>query len=127
MEDQKKTQLFEQTPIPRAVMSMSIPTIISSLVMVIYNLADTYFVGMLNDPIQNAAVTACDSGYSFYAAAAWAFRRRCGECGGDRRLYDMDSFMRCSSGDYQCSACLSCARRGRDASRKHRNDERLSS
>ena len=25
--------------------------------MVIYNLADTYFVGMMNDPIQNAAVT----------------------------------------------------------------------
>ena len=25
--------------------------------MVLYNLADTYFVGMLNDPIQNAAVT----------------------------------------------------------------------
>ena len=25
--------------------------------MVIYNLADTYFVGMLNDPVQNAAVT----------------------------------------------------------------------
>ena len=38
-------------------MSMSVPTIISSLVMVIYNMADTYFVGMLNDPVQNAAVT----------------------------------------------------------------------
>ena len=25
--------------------------------MVLYNLADTYFVGMLNDPIQNSAVT----------------------------------------------------------------------
>ena len=25
--------------------------------MVIYNLADTFFVGILNDPIQNAAVT----------------------------------------------------------------------
>ncbi len=25
--------------------------------MVLYNLADTYFVGMLNDPVQNAAVT----------------------------------------------------------------------
>ena len=35
---------------------MSIPTIISSLVMVIYNLADTYFVGVLNDPIQTAGV-----------------------------------------------------------------------
>lgn len=57
MEDTQKVQLFEQTPIPRAVMKLAIPTIISSLVMVIYNLADTYFVGMLNDPIQNAAVT----------------------------------------------------------------------
>ena len=38
-------------------MSLSIPMVLSSLVMVIYNLADTYFVGILNDPIQNAAVT----------------------------------------------------------------------
>ena len=36
---------------------MSIPTVVTSLVMVIYNLADTFFVGMINDPIQNAAVT----------------------------------------------------------------------
>lgn len=55
--DKDKTQLFESTPIPRAVMSLAVPTIISSLVMVIYNLADTYFVGILNDPVQNAAVT----------------------------------------------------------------------
>lgn len=57
MEDKQKLFLFEQAPVPRAVLSMAIPTVISSLVMVIYNLADTYFVGMLNDPIQNAAVT----------------------------------------------------------------------
>ncbi len=57
MEDQKKTQLFESMPISKAVFTLAVPTIISSLVMVIYNLADTYFVGMLNDPIQNAAVT----------------------------------------------------------------------
>ncbi len=57
MEDTKKTALFEQTPIPQAVMTLAVPTIISSLVMVIYNLADTYFVGMVNDPVQNAAVT----------------------------------------------------------------------
>lgn len=57
MEDQKKAQLFEQTPIPKAVMTLAVPTIISSLVMVLYNLADTYFVGMVNDPVQNAAVT----------------------------------------------------------------------
>ncbi len=56
MEDKQKTKLFEETPIPKAVMIMSVPTVVSSLVMVIYNLADTYFVGMVNDPVQNAAV-----------------------------------------------------------------------
>ncbi len=53
----KRTSLFEQIPIPKAVVTLCVPTIISSLVMVLYNLADTYFVGMLNDPVQNAAVT----------------------------------------------------------------------
>lgn len=57
MKDQQKTVLFEETPIPNAVAQLAVPTIISSLVMVLYNLADTYFVGMCNDPIQNAAVT----------------------------------------------------------------------
>jgi Na+-driven multidrug efflux pump len=53
----KRTSLFESVPIPKAVVALCVPTIISSLVMVLYNLADTYFVGMLNDPVQNAAVT----------------------------------------------------------------------
>lgn len=57
MTNQSKTALFEEKPVPEAVMKLAVPTMISSLVMVIYNLSDTYFVGMLNDPIQNAAVT----------------------------------------------------------------------
>ena len=57
MEDKQRFALFEQVPVPKAVMKLAVPTILSSLVMVLYNLADTYFVGMLNDPIQNAAVT----------------------------------------------------------------------
>ena len=52
-----KTVLFEQAPIPTAVAQLAVPTILSSLVMVLYNLADTYFVGMLGNPVQNAAVT----------------------------------------------------------------------
>ena len=47
-----KTYLFESMPIPKAVMELSVPMVATSLVMVIYNLADTFFVGMLNDPIQ---------------------------------------------------------------------------
>lgn len=57
MENTQKVQLFEKTPVSKAVFTLAVPTIISSLVMVIYNLADTYFVGMLGDPVQNAAVT----------------------------------------------------------------------
>ena len=56
MQNDDKVILFEQTPIPRAVAKLAFPTILSSLVMVIYNLADTYFVGMCNDAIENAAV-----------------------------------------------------------------------
>lgn len=52
-----KVALFEETPIPKAVAQLSIPIVIGSLVMIFYNLADTFFVGMLNDPIQNAGVT----------------------------------------------------------------------
>jgi len=57
MNNNDKIELFENKPIPHAIATLAIPTILSSLVMVIYNLADTYFVGMLNSPIENAAVT----------------------------------------------------------------------
>ena len=50
-------ELFETVPVPRAVATLAIPTVISQVVAMIYNLADTYFVGMLNNSVQNAAVT----------------------------------------------------------------------
>ena len=52
-----RSHLFETMPIPKAIARLAIPTVVTSLVMVLYNLADTFFVGMLNDPVQNAAVT----------------------------------------------------------------------
>ena len=36
MEDTGKTALFEEMPVHKAVMTLSIPTVLSSLVMVIY-------------------------------------------------------------------------------------------
>ena len=51
------TELFEKTPIPIACGKLIIPTVIGSLVAVLYSMADTYFVGLLNDPRQTAAVT----------------------------------------------------------------------
>ena len=57
MEENEKIQLFETAPIPGAVAKLAVPMIFSSLVMVLYNMADTYFVGMMNDPVENAAVS----------------------------------------------------------------------
>lgn len=49
--------LFEEAPVSRAVATMAIPTIISMLVVVIYNMADTFFIGKTNDAMQVAAVS----------------------------------------------------------------------
>lgn len=57
MNDIKKTELFETMPIPKAAAKLCIPTVMTSLVMILYNLADTFFVGELNDAAQNAGVT----------------------------------------------------------------------
>ena len=57
MENEEKTELFEKTPIPKAVMKLSVPMILSALTVIVYNMADTFFVGMLKDPIQSAAIS----------------------------------------------------------------------
>lgn len=49
--------LFGDAPVWSAIFTLTIPMIIGSLVTMVYNLSDTYFVGILNDPIQNAATT----------------------------------------------------------------------
>ena len=53
----ERNELFERCPIPQAVSKLSIPTVIGMLVMVIYNMADTFFVGMTNNVNQVASVT----------------------------------------------------------------------
>lgn len=55
MDDNKK--LFEETPVPKALASLAIPTIISQLIVMIYNLADTFFIGQTNDPYKVAATS----------------------------------------------------------------------
>lgn len=57
MDNSQKTYLFESMPVPKAVAKLAVPVVLSSLVMILYNLADTYFVGMINNPVQSAAVT----------------------------------------------------------------------
>ncbi len=52
-----RNELFENAPISRAVATMAIPSIVTTLVTVVYNLADTFFIGQTGDPIQVASVS----------------------------------------------------------------------
>ena len=52
-----KTALFATMPVGKALLTMAIPTIVSQLITMIYNLADTFFIGMTNDPYKVAAAS----------------------------------------------------------------------
>lgn len=52
-----KNEIFASAPVPKAVATMAIPTVLSMLVTVIYNMVDTFFVGQTGDANQVAAVS----------------------------------------------------------------------
>lgn len=49
--------LMESAPVGRAVLKLAIPTVFSTIITLIYNLTDTFFIGMLDDPLQLAAIS----------------------------------------------------------------------
>ena len=52
-----KTELFERAPVPRALAAMGIPTIISQLINLIYNMVDAFFIGRTGNSYMMAATT----------------------------------------------------------------------
>lgn len=51
------TAVFEDLPIPKAVLKMAVPTVISQLIVLIYNMADTFFLGRTGDPLMVGGVS----------------------------------------------------------------------
>lgn len=54
---QKNQALFESMSIPQAVRQMAVPAVISQIIVLLYNLADTFFIGKTNDPYMVAGVS----------------------------------------------------------------------
>ena len=48
-ESEVNRELFEEMPVPKAVMTMAIPMVVSQLIILIYNMADTFFIGRVNN------------------------------------------------------------------------------
>lgn len=67
------TDLFEKAPVPKAVATMAVPTMISMLVVVIYNMADTFFIGQTKDPLQVAAVSLATPVFMIFMALGHLF------------------------------------------------------
>lgn len=53
--DNNKSALFETTAVPAALAIMAVPTVISQLITLIYNIADTWFIGQTKNPYMVAA------------------------------------------------------------------------
>lgn len=57
MTNARNIYIFEELPVRQAVLKQILPAIASQMIALLYSLADTYFVGMLNAPAQTAAIT----------------------------------------------------------------------
>lgn len=71
--EQSRNALFTTDPVQRAVISLAVPTVISQIITVIYNMADTFFIGQLGDPNQVAAATLAMPLFMFLTALANLF------------------------------------------------------
>lgn len=65
---EKREQIFSSYPIPKAVAALAVPSILSSIVNVIYNMADTYFVSLMKDTNATAAVSITMPVFLFFVA-----------------------------------------------------------
>lgn len=67
---ENKEKIFSDIPVGKAVFKMAIPSVVSSLVLVIYNMADTFFVGQTNNAFQVAAVSLTNPVFVMFMAFA---------------------------------------------------------
>ena len=78
----EKEYLFTAMPVNKAVISLAVPTVISQIITVVYNMADTFFIGQMNDPNQVAAATISMPLFIFMTALANLFG-----IGGEKKLH----------------------------------------
>lgn len=66
----KSQELFQNKPVWTAIVTLAVPSCITILVMVFYNMADMFFIGQLGDAAQVAAVSIVSPMFSLVTAAA---------------------------------------------------------
>jgi len=67
------TRVFEEYPVLRAVLALAVPTVISQVILVVYNMADTFFIGRTGSDEMITAVTVCMPAFMFLSAVSNLF------------------------------------------------------
>lgn len=57
MKNEQVTKIFRDAPVPQAILKNAVPAMLAMLMVLIYNLADTFFIGQIHDALQVAAVS----------------------------------------------------------------------
>lgn len=73
MQDSNATELFEKAPVSQAVLKSALPAMAAMLMVLIYNLADTFFVGQTQDAYQVAAVSLAMPVFLMFMAVGTVF------------------------------------------------------
>lgn len=55
----KNQELLEKASYPRLLLHLSLPAVVIMLVMILYNMADTFFIGQTENPAKIAAISLC--------------------------------------------------------------------
>lgn len=55
--DNDNRELMVKTSVPKAILTLALTTVLSTIVSLLYNLTYTYFIGLLDDPVQLSAVS----------------------------------------------------------------------
>lgn len=69
----KTTEIFKNAPVPKAVLNNVIPSIISMIMVLVYNLADTFFIGQTKDAYMVAAVSVATPAFLIFMAIGMLF------------------------------------------------------
>lgn len=73
MKNQDSTELFRNMPVPKAVMKNALPAMAAMVMVLIYNLADTFFIGQTHDDLQVAAVSLATPVFLIFMAVGTVF------------------------------------------------------
>ena len=73
MDHQTSTEIFQNMPVPKAVMKNTLPAMVAMLMVLIYNLADTFFIGQTHNPILVAAVSLATPVFLIFMAVGTVF------------------------------------------------------